>query len=53
MWIAQRSTPTNVFEVNGTTDDTPSFVSQDGCRLHLTRTIRARSYLYVAERPRN
>jgi hypothetical protein len=60
IWTAYRRTasdpfepPTNVAEVNSIDDETPSWLSTDGCRLYLTSTRNgdSASDLYVAAKP--
>jgi Tol biopolymer transport system component len=58
VWQAHRTTPSAAFgellpvaSVNTAGFDSPSDVSQDGCRLYITSTRNGRTGIYVATRP--
>jgi len=58
IWTATRTsttaafgTPTNVMELNSTTQDDPTWLSVDGCRLYMSIGTMPSTHEYIATRP--
>ena len=59
IWKATRTSkssafgaPTNVTELNTTSDDAPSWISDDGCRIYVTRGSAGSYSIYAATKPK-
>lgn len=44
--------PTNVGELNSASDDAPSWISDDGCRIYVTRGANGNYAIYMATKPK-
>ena len=44
--------PVNVTELNGASDDAPSWISDDGCRIYVTRGASGNYAIYTATKPK-